>query len=234
MKKYKQLITGLVIGSMLGMGGSVFAEDISVISVFVKKAIHFEINGKKKELPKEDTVFTYKGKTYVPINFMAENLGAEINWDNKTKTISVQSKKKEEIEKQERSKIEYHRLPIKRLIGNVWIDITGVSIDKKNKFIWVYLEVENKGDAPIQIDQMRTKMIAEDQTIYKQGDLVTMVNPYDHTWFDDIRKDDEINGFIKMPLPEGEEELKNFTLVLKMIQNDGSQKETEVRFDIAQ
>ncbi|MCT4618987.1 MAG: copper amine oxidase N-terminal domain-containing protein [Marinisporobacter sp.] len=233
MKRYKQLIVGLVVGSMLGMGGSVFAENSSVISVFVKKAIHFEFNGEKKELPKDTQAFSYKGNTYLPVKFIAQNLDTELKWDQKTKVLSFTAKKKEdENVAQQSKKNDYKELPIKKLVGDAWVEITGINVNENDGFAWVYLEVENKKEIPIQIDQMRTKIILEDE-IYEQSTLRNIINPYDNIWFNDIRKDDEINGFIKMPLPKDGKKLENFTLVLNVIQNDEKQKKTEVKFNIA-
>lgn len=226
------MITGIIIGSMVSAGGAVFAESPSIVFARIMNAVRFEFNGEVKEVPEEYTVLNYKDRTYVPARFVAESLDAEVQWDTKTNTIKIESKEKQENveEDKETSKVTYDKLPIKKMVENVWIHITGMKADEKET--WIYLEVENKGENPVQIDQAGTKIVVGEK-IYNQKDLRNVLYPYDQIWFNDIRKDDEVKGFIKMPLLEEEKDSKNITLKLKMIQNDGSQKETEVEFNIA-
>ncbi|WP_053954757.1 copper amine oxidase N-terminal domain-containing protein [Inediibacterium massiliense] len=257
--KYKQLITGLVIGSMLGAGASVFAQG-SLVPAQIADYISFTFNGKHKALDSEYTVLMYKDRTYVPARFIAENLGAQVKWDDGMKIISIVKEepkeevkktdkeepkeepkkeedkksedKKEEQKEEKKSSIDYKKLPISQTIGDVWISVTGISIDEDDKVASVYIKVENKASTPVQIDQRSAKIIAGDKT-YKQED-VRAIYDIDPTWFNDIKKDDEINGVIKMPIPTKKDEpWKNITLTFKLRQNDGTQKETELKFDIA-
>ncbi|MFF2890542.1 copper amine oxidase N-terminal domain-containing protein [Paenibacillus sp. NPDC057967] len=49
-------------------------------------------NGKEKSLPKGQSIFIYKGSIYVPLRFLSESVGSEITWDDKTRTVTSESK----------------------------------------------------------------------------------------------------------------------------------------------
>ncbi len=46
-----------------------------------------DVNGEEQKLPGE--VFIYSDRTYIPVRFIAENLGAEVIWDSKWKRVLV-------------------------------------------------------------------------------------------------------------------------------------------------
>ena len=45
------------------------------------------VNGETKEL--DVPVFTEQGRTFLPVRFVAEALGANVNWDAATKTVTI-------------------------------------------------------------------------------------------------------------------------------------------------
>lgn len=89
--KYKQLVIGLVLGSMITGAGAAAASQSTAISAFLKDGITFKFNGEEKKLEDGYSVLNYKNSTYVPARFVAEELGATVKWDNKTQTISIDS-----------------------------------------------------------------------------------------------------------------------------------------------
>ncbi|WP_018130744.1 copper amine oxidase N-terminal domain-containing protein [Effusibacillus pohliae] len=78
-RKHKQLIAGLVMGGVIASAGAAFA-DGPVHFVNFK----FKFDGVEKSLPEGFTVLEYNGRTYVPARFVAENLGAKVDWDGST------------------------------------------------------------------------------------------------------------------------------------------------------
>lgn len=71
--------------SLIGaFSAGVFAEDMS--QVFFN-LIKVELNGK---LTDAQTIL-YQGTTYVPIRFVAEELGAEVKWDGQNKKVVIQN-----------------------------------------------------------------------------------------------------------------------------------------------
>lgn len=52
----------------------------------------YVFNGTTKELPKGQSSFILNGSLYVPLRFLSESVGNNISWDQKTKTITADSK----------------------------------------------------------------------------------------------------------------------------------------------
>ncbi|QXM06745.1 stalk domain-containing protein [Crassaminicella indica] len=230
LSKYKHFITGIIIGGILGAGTLSYAAISGPISAWVKENISFEFNGEKKELPKSDKVLVYENKVYVPAWFIAENLGATLEWNKGRKTIQINAKnQKEKEEKQIKIPTEdYETMPVKKLVDDVLITVNSISIDTDETR--VYLKVKNIGEKDIVIEQGKTKLVANNKT-YEQKDIVSKVlHAFSQIWFNNIKEDDEVEGMIK--LPPIKKDTKNVTLILKMLQNDGSGKETEIKFNI--
>lgn len=56
----------------------------------------YVFNGNNKALPKGQSSFLLNGSIYVPLRFLSESVGNSISWDQKTKTITANSKIYEE------------------------------------------------------------------------------------------------------------------------------------------
>lgn len=56
----------------------------------------YVFNGNNKALPKGQSSYLLNGSIYVPLRFLSESVGNSISWDQKTKTISANSKSYEE------------------------------------------------------------------------------------------------------------------------------------------
>jgi hypothetical protein len=87
MIKFKQLVVGIMIGVILSSCIPVLAENgIKTISVLYNN-IKITVNG--KEIKTNVEPFQYNGNTFVPVRFVSEALGANVNWNDKTKTIEI-------------------------------------------------------------------------------------------------------------------------------------------------
>jgi hypothetical protein len=87
--KYKQLVIGVLLGSMITGAGAAAASQSTAITAFLKDGVTFKFNGDEKKLKDGYSVLNYNNSTYVPARFVAEELGAKVTWDNDTQTISV-------------------------------------------------------------------------------------------------------------------------------------------------
>ncbi|MBQ3422023.1 MAG: NPCBM/NEW2 domain-containing protein [Romboutsia sp.] len=78
------VLTGLIVGSSI----TAFAAGGRKIEVFdnVKKVVVNKIN---KPFTKGEEPFTYNGRTYVPLRYVSEALGEDVNWDGKTGTVYI-------------------------------------------------------------------------------------------------------------------------------------------------
>ncbi|WP_162848610.1 copper amine oxidase N-terminal domain-containing protein [Paenibacillus nanensis] len=58
---------------------------------FKPKAAKLVFDGKEKKLPAGQSLYIYKGSIYVPVRFLSESVGTEINWDPETRTVKGES-----------------------------------------------------------------------------------------------------------------------------------------------
>jgi hypothetical protein len=84
--KYK-FVTTLAVAGFLALGGSAWAEGkYSTVKVYFEK-LNMAINGQQVETSKESLL--YNGSVYVPIRNLSELLGAEVVWNDLTRTVDL-------------------------------------------------------------------------------------------------------------------------------------------------
>ncbi|MDQ1910708.1 stalk domain-containing protein [Paenibacillus sp. GD4] len=84
----KKFVLGLLCGAILAASTTLYASDEIRATLF---PVTFQFNGETKDLGSRFAVLNYDGHTYVPVRFMAEQLGAGARYDETTRTVSVQS-----------------------------------------------------------------------------------------------------------------------------------------------
>lgn len=82
----KSFVLGALVTSLF-TGSVAYAAGGNQIEVYFKN-LKYMIDGVEKK-PTEGQGFIYEGTTYVPLRFIGESLGKEINWDGATETIWV-------------------------------------------------------------------------------------------------------------------------------------------------
>jgi hypothetical protein len=83
----KKWIIAIISGSLLMFGATAWAEGrLQTITVMMEK-LNVSLNGQQAELAKESII--YNGSVYVPIRSMSEMLGAEVSWNNTTRTVNL-------------------------------------------------------------------------------------------------------------------------------------------------
>ena len=87
----KKFLKGLILGVALTSSVSVIASSGRSIQVFdiVKRIV---VNKEVKPFEKGKEPFVYNGTTYVPLRFIAESLGEEVDWDREMGTVYVGEK----------------------------------------------------------------------------------------------------------------------------------------------
>ena len=101
--------------------------------------------------------------------------------------------------------------------------------DSKGDRIWVVLK--NKQDAPIQLDQIATKITA-DGVDYKIN--TSQASDFDKRWYNDIGKDQEVEGFILLPVSIQDPEKLDLTLFIRQTsQVSGTSSTHQETFHIA-
>jgi len=251
MKVLKGALIGAIIGSTLTISTGVFADTAKQISAYLADHIQFQFDGEYKSTPEGQAAIMYNDSVYVPARFIAENTGAEVKWDPQTKTVRINTPEPEVIEKivyvekeeveekeekdnkeeQKEEEIEetknrnYQTLPIKKTYKDMEITATAViSYDNETK---VYFTIENTGSIPLQVQQSKT-IIEVDGKSYEMNSK--RASDWDREWYNDIRKDEEKQGYILFDgIPE---DSKYMHIELSILQQDFRLEEIPVSFDI--
>ena len=103
LNKIKYTTLGFILGAILFMGlGFIYANSNAEEILAHFNNIKIIVNGQQVEMDDDDVEpFIYEGRTMVPVRFVSEALGADVNWDNKTKTVIINSKNNIKLEKNE-------------------------------------------------------------------------------------------------------------------------------------
>lgn len=84
----KKFILGLTCGIALTATTAVYASDTIQAYLFPAKYV---FNGQSKELDSEYTTLNYNGHAYVPVRWVAENLGKIVKYEHETNIISIEN-----------------------------------------------------------------------------------------------------------------------------------------------
>ncbi|MFK7692501.1 peptidylprolyl isomerase [Paenibacillus sp. HJGM_3] len=85
--KLKGLVVGLALGTMM-TGSLTYAATSTDIGVYFRE-LKFVFDGMEKAPPEGQQGFIYNDTTYVPLRFVSESLGKDVNFDNDTGTIWI-------------------------------------------------------------------------------------------------------------------------------------------------
>jgi hypothetical protein len=83
--KMKYYLSGIITGAVFFSGAAYASTAINVDF----KPIKFYFDMVKKSPPADKQGLIYNGTTYVPLRFMSESLGQEVNWDGDTSSIYI-------------------------------------------------------------------------------------------------------------------------------------------------
>lgn len=93
LNKIKYTTLGFILGAILFMGlGFIYANSNAEAILAHFNNIKITVNGQQIKTDVEAPPFIYNDRTYVPLRFVAEALGADVGWDSKTKTAIINSK----------------------------------------------------------------------------------------------------------------------------------------------
>lgn len=82
----KKFLLGIWCGAALTASTTMYAADGVWARLFPVK---FQFNGESRDIGSRFKVLNYEGHTYVPLRFMAEQLGAGAAYDQETRTVTV-------------------------------------------------------------------------------------------------------------------------------------------------
>lgn len=205
MKKFKNLVIGFVAGAMCMSGISAYAE-YSSVSASVFDDVTFVFDGERTASPSDLPVLNYNNYTYVPLRYVAETLGAKVEWKIPTRTIDIISDKKTYVKEVEVEKIVYvekgevdndtavySKLPLKAKDNRQIVEVLGVSRDEGAHYTKIFISVENKGQFGIQVIPSSGKLTVDGVEVK----TFAMPRYWDDSWETSyIENDEEREGYL--------------------------------------
>ncbi len=189
---------------------SVLAANSSVMTLVFNDAF-FKVNDEVVANPSTLPVLNYGGSTYVPMRWLAETLGFEVQWDENKKLISVYSPepqiKTEYIEKVVEKEVPvyvsedekpdgvtiYSDLPVSKSTSNYKVSVTGIStqdVDTTESVqgTRIYIEVINKSE-------INRYQLAQNSAVVKvdgkEYNMLKNNSMWDKGWYNDIQQKDD-------------------------------------------
>lgn len=242
MKNWKTLVLGFVAGAACMVGTTALAAGVNV-SAFISGDITFRIDGKNVAADNEMPVLNYNSRVYVPMSFVAEQLGCKVEWDIIKRQVVITSPEPQIIEKVVEKVVEkpvyidanedpngnkaYNSLPVKQTANDYEITVTGVSRSEADRLTKIYVLLENRGNNRIQLVQTDTKITVDDQEM----ELTKRVDERDKGWYNEIKRKDDYDGYLMVDdIPD---DWHYMTLEMKIRINNGNTTEEEnVTFNI--
>jgi hypothetical protein len=155
--KMKKFILGTVFGIVISASTVAYATDSIQTLLFPAK---FEFNGKNAEVGDEYKVLNYNGHAYVPIRFVAENIGAAIDYDPETEKIYVKNGNLDITDP------EYNSISVGNLI---------LTKDGENTKVTYQLKMENMGNEK---NMIGANLSFYNDTAEKIGEVVITGNDF--------------------------------------------------------
>lgn len=200
------LICGMVFATSI-----VYAEDAKKSVEAFLFPVKLSFNGEQKEVEKKYEVLQYKGYTYAPVRFIAENMGGTVTYDSKNKMISIN---RQEIK--DRSKLTFKDI-VKADIGKVscYLDVGNTYSTQQKDVINSYMEaMQSVTYTEIPTPEYRSDIILiggtttflygrdnkEIANIYFEADNVVRINNKFYKMDKDAEK--ELGSFYKAILTE--------------------------------
>lgn len=239
MKNWKAVGLGFIAGAACMVTTTALAGGVNV-SAFVSGDITFRIDDKNVAAPSNLPVLNYNNSVYVPIRFVGDQLGCDVDYDIVTKQVIITSPPPKVVEKQvEVEKIVYvneedspdyrvfSKLPIRKIEDNFRVEVTGLIRRPEENLTKVNILVENTGTKAIQVVPASAKLEVDGKTY----EFDVRPSNWDKKWYNDITDDDEIEGYIPFALiPKN---WQKATLTLEVRENGGaSNSSTTLEFNI--
>lgn len=196
MKKKGILVAGITLGVLLCMGIQTFASDaVKHITASINDTFQFIVNGEKADLPEEYEVLIYNNRTYLPVRAVGDMVGTKVDWDDRTKTITLTSPKSSEENPPQK---EYEKLPVTKENKEFTLTVTTCTKDVQDHYRKLGLRLESRQEnITIRIIPSATKYIIDGVSYnYSQ----TESTYWDDRWYTSYaEKDRDLEGYLILP-----------------------------------
>ncbi|MCI1930622.1 MAG: copper amine oxidase N-terminal domain-containing protein [Clostridia bacterium] len=230
MKNFKTAAAGFVAGALCMVTVTAMAA-YSDVTAKLWNDVTFRFNNERVASPSDQPVLNYRGYTYVPLRFVSEQFGADVNYDSNLKTVSVDYKPKV-VEKQvpvvkevpvyikDDSKTDgsavYQTLPIKVTDGDYSVEVTGFTRNASLAYTKALVTVKNKGDDYIQLVPSESKLTVDGEDV----PLCKILSRWDNSWstgdiYSEDDDDGEKDGYVSFELCNEDYEKMDLTLVIR-------------------
>ena len=220
--KKRYLVLGIAAGFLLSLGVQTYAQDaVSTVAAWIRNDYRIEYNGEEKKLPEGYQILVYQNRTYLPLRYVGELLGADIQWDGETNTASIFQEKNPGII----DTTGYGILP--QSVETLDYRITATALMGKDdaEGARLYLGLKNKTDSVLRLDQGST-VFEIDGKEYTYRDVDSLL--YDSRWYTTyLEKDAEAEGYLR--LPKEAKEASQITITFHLTQ-DGNTEPIPVTF----
>lgn len=220
--KKRYLVLGIAAGFLLSLGVQTYAQDaVSTVAAWIRNDYRIEYNGEEKKLPEGYQILVYQNRTYLPLRYVGELLGADIQWDGETNTASIFQEKNPGII----DTTGYGVLPQSVETLDYRITATALMGKDDTEGARLYLSLKNKTDSVLRLDQGST-VFEIDGKEYTYRDVDSLL--YDSRWYTTyLEKDAEAEGYLR--LPKEAKEASQITITFHLTQ-DGNTEPIPVTF----
>lgn len=238
MTKFKYLIIGVIIGTTIMSITTIFAA-VEWVKAYQVDNVSFRFGEVFKAVPEDQPTLIYNDRTYVSARFVAENLGAKVEWNEVARVVTFTPPEPVveekivyvEVEKETENKagveeketdVTYTNLPVSKNTQSAQLTIE--NIFKYTEHTRVTLEMKNTSQS------YQTKIKYFNITMNVDGvEYTTRDAPDDATdenMMDVWSPEEKRTGYITFPkIPEN---AKNATLKLSIVRLDDKPEDPEV------
>ena len=181
MKRDRFFAVLLFAAAMALFASSVFAAGTKTeVSAIKNTGARISFDGTVKAIPADMTVLFYQDRVYTPARFIAESLGADVGWDEKTETVLIKTPEPTPTPAPSQApspsptpspapvNYAYQTLPLRLIKNELTINIYGQEVSKN--YLRLYLDFVYRG-ALVNLDYTSVK----DSYITLNGEKIPML-----------------------------------------------------------
>lgn len=231
----KKLMTFLLAGLLISIATVTYANPLPQVQAYINDGFRFIFNGEQKQIPQDSNVLLHQNRVYLPLRFIGESLGADIVYEESTKSIFINSQTTSNVDEIESirkdyedkisslnseiaslkseienlSQVKFEKLPQKISTEEYTLTIEGFTRDYNRLF--VRMESNNSNNL-MRVSPLETR-ISSGSTHFEPIMGITDFNLYNS-----VSRNETVRGYIDFEsIPN---DVKNITIKMTVIEND--------------
>lgn len=157
--RFKQYFAGFLSCAFLFGSVTAFAENKNIEAAF--NNIKITLNG--KEIKTDVEPLQYSGRTYVPARLIAESLGANVNWNEETNTVEINTQQVENLD------ISPQEIDCSQGVSKISISGIEVKINKivrEGNYLKVYIKYVNNSKSKVRFNYNLPRIYSGNNELY--------------------------------------------------------------------